>query len=86
MLKSDYYLLDSNSLYYFIIISTNYFFINLVLPYSWVNDEKFMCSKTMLEISSTHRVTTKRLLINIWAQKTNEFEISPGMKKLKQFF
>lgn len=55
-----------------------------MLPYSWVN-EKFMCSKTMLEISSTHRVTTKRLLINIWAQKTNEFEISPGMKKLKQF-
>lgn len=57
-----------------------------MLPYSWVNDEKFMCSKTMIEIfHSTHTVTTKRLLVNIWAQKTNEFEISPGMKKLKQF-
>lgn len=55
------------------------------MPYLWVNDEKFMSSKTTFKfLLSLHIVTTKGLLVNMWVQKMNEFEISPEMGKLKQ--
>lgn len=55
------------------------------MPYLWVNDEKFMSSKTIFKFFlSLHIVTTKGLLVNMWVQKMNEFEISPGIGELKQ--
>lgn len=55
------------------------------MPYSWVKCEKLMSSIQFLKyFLSVHTETTRGLVVNTKFQKTNEFEISPGMETLKQ--